>query len=182
MRSKVVLYIATLLVALLLSSAHAQMSQTVPAEEDLSLNKSLVIDPPKSTSIENDHRNNVEKLNNSESISSEHDLSKGVPYRKDPVISGDTLTRVLAAIVIAIIIIIAVVYALKKFLFARDYLTIKDNRMQLLDIKRLSPRLTLFMVRVDDKTMVLAQSGDRLLTLDPAGSFELQSENLNDQE
>ncbi|MES9938912.1 MAG: hypothetical protein ABW104_03970 [Candidatus Thiodiazotropha sp. 6PLUC2] len=180
MRSKIVLFIVTLFVASLSFFAQANTSQSDSEKEELLPKFSSANAMPENSSLEKSQENNIDKISKNESISSEHDSSQGVPYRKDSIISGETLTRLLIAIVIALLLIIVIVYALKKFLFARDYLSVKENRMQLLDVKRLSPRLTLFMVRIDDKTVVLAQSGEQLLTIDPVGSSELLSENSSD--
>jgi flagellar biogenesis protein FliO len=94
-----------------------------------------------------------------------------LPLRKDSVIPQKTLIRVLIAVIIGLILAFAIAYLLKKYLFVRDLLGSDEQRIQLLEVRRLTPRLTLFMVRVDDKTMVLAQSGERLVALDSAKSF-----------
>jgi flagellar biogenesis protein FliO len=91
--------------------------------------------------------------------------------RKESVIPQKMLIRVLIAIVLGLMLVFGIVYLLKRYLVARDLLSTDEQRIQLLEVRRLTPRQTLFMIRVDDKTVVLAQSGERLVQLDPAKSF-----------
>lgn len=104
----------------------------------------------------------------------------GLPLRKESIIPQGTLLRVTIAIIIGLALAVAATYLLKRYLFARNSLDSSDQRMQLLEVKRLSPRLILFRVRVDNKTMVLAQSGEQLVELDPAKCFESQNEAIDD--
>jgi flagellar biogenesis protein FliO len=113
--------------------------------------------------------------------SSIQEPTPGLPLRKDGVIPQGTLMRVSIAIVIGLVLAIVGAYMLKRYLFARNTLGSSDHHMQLLEVKRLSPRLMLFRVRVNDKTIVLAQSGEQLIELDPGKSFETQQEAIDDE-
>jgi flagellar biogenesis protein FliO len=109
-------------------------------------------------------------------INSRSESSQGLPFRKDSVIPPKSLARVTIAVLIGLGLAITAVYFLKKYLFARNHMGSGSHRMQLLEVKRLSPRLILFMVEIDKKTVVLAQSGEQLVTLDPNKALEIQVE------
>ncbi|MCG7977056.1 MAG: hypothetical protein G8D89_12965 [gamma proteobacterium symbiont of Clathrolucina costata] len=98
--------------------------------------------------------------------------TQGLPLRKDGVIPQGTLVRVSIAIIIGLVLAVSVAYLIKRYLFARNPIGSSEHRMQLLEVKRLSPRLMLFRVRIDDKMIVLAQSGEQLTELNPANAFE----------
>ncbi|MGD8911375.1 MAG: hypothetical protein PVJ68_01355 [Candidatus Thiodiazotropha sp.] len=106
---------------------------------------------------------------------------RGLPLRQDGVIPQGTLMRVFIAIIIGLALAIAVAYLMKRYLFARNPHGTSEHRIQLLEVKRLSPRLMLFRVSVHGKTFVLAQSGDRVIELDPSNALETQQE-ANDDE
>lgn len=114
-------------------------------------------------------------------MESANEAAPGLPFRNESVIPTPTLLRVAAVMVLGLALAIAVVFILKRYLFARDLIGSGKHRMQLLEVRRLSPRLILFMVRVDEKTMVLAQSGERLVALDPATAFENLQETLDEE-
>lgn len=107
--------------------------------------------------------------------------TQGLPLRTEGVIPQGTLIRVSIAIVIGLVLAIAVAYLMKRYLFARNPLGSSDHHMQLLEVKRLSPRLMLFRVRVHDKTIILAHSGEQLIELDPANAFETRQEAIDDE-
>ncbi|MES9990008.1 MAG: hypothetical protein ABW077_19075 [Candidatus Thiodiazotropha endolucinida] len=96
--------------------------------------------------------------------------------RKDGVIPQGTLMRVFIAIIIGLVLAVSVAYLIKRYFFARSPIGLSEHRMQLLEVKRLSPRLMLFRVRIDDKTIVLAQSGEQLTELNPTNAFETLQE------
>ncbi len=96
---------------------------------------------------------------------------QGLPFRTESVVPTGTLTRVVLVTLVGLALVFVAVYFLKGYLFRNNRFSTENSRMQLIEVRRLSQRLTLFMVRVDDKTMVLAQSGDQLLTLDPGQNF-----------
>ncbi len=107
--------------------------------------------------------------------------TRGLPLRREGVIPQGTLIRVSLAIIVGLVLAIVIAYLLKRYLFARNQLDSSGHRMQLLEVKRLSPRLMLYRVRVEDKTIVLAQSGERLIELDPANAFEPRQEAIDDE-
>jgi flagellar biogenesis protein FliO len=113
--------------------------------------------------------------------SSIEEQTPGLPLRKDGVIPQGTLIRVSIAIFIGLVLAIVGAYLLKRYLFARNPLGSSDQRMQLLEVKRLSPRLTLFRVCIDDKTIVLAQNGEHLIELDPAKTFKTRQVAIDDE-
>jgi flagellar biogenesis protein FliO len=110
-----------------------------------------------------------------------HNPSQELPLRKDSVIPHRTMIRVLIAILVGLVLAFALAYLLKKYLFVRDLMGSGGQRMQLLEARRLTPRLTLYMLRIDDRTIVLAQSGERLVSLDPSKSFKDQAVSMENE-
>jgi flagellar biogenesis protein FliO len=107
--------------------------------------------------------------------------SQELPLRKESVIPQGTMIRVAVAIVIGLILAVAIAYFIKRYIFMRNTLGTSEHSMQLLEMKRLSPRLMLFRVRVAGKTIVLAQSGERLIELDPTKAFNTIQEADDDE-
>jgi flagellar biogenesis protein FliO len=175
MRASFVLYIF-LSMAWLWSPVHAQITESTSTERIVPRGPLV---EELSQDIASDSLSHEEQ--NPEKSKAAHDTFQGVPYRKESVIPPETLTRVLVVIVFSMLLVFAVVYLLKKYLITRNLLGRDEHRMQLIETRRLSQRSNLFMVRIDDKTMVLAQCGERLIALDPAKSFDVPAEDNNDE-
>jgi flagellar biogenesis protein FliO len=80
--------------------------------------------------------------------------------------SAGVALRVLGGFVIVALLALGAVYALKKY-FPSFYVhsTGGTKRIQVLEIRRLTPRTTLFVVELDGTRLLFAQSGDRITTL-----------------
>lgn len=96
----------------------------------------------------------------------------GLPFRTDGIVTQAMLARVAVAVALALAAAFGAAYLLRRFLLATGVQGGQGRRMQLLEVRRLSPRLTLFMVRVDRRTLVLAQSGEHVAVVDPVTGFD----------
>lgn len=87
-----------------------------------------------------------------------------IPFKSADGPSGTALAgRVLAGFVVVLIVGIGGVYLLKRYApGVYSYRAGGGQRIQIVEIRRVTPRLTLFLVQVDGDEMLLAQSGDRL--------------------
>lgn len=74
--------------------------------------------------------------------------------------------RVLGGFVLVALIALASIYVLKRF-FPSLYVHSAggSRRIQVLEIRRLTPKLTLFLIDVDGGQLLLAQSGDHVVKL-----------------
>lgn len=86
--------------------------------------------------------------------------------RSEDGVAGLTL-RVVGGLIITVLIGIGVAYGIKRFLPAvyRPVSTENDSHIQLLEIRRLTPKTTLFLVEVSDMRLLLAQNGDGITIL-----------------
>ena len=60
---------------------------------------------------------------------------------------------------------VVIIFALKKYLYASGYKAESGRRINLIEAKRLSPRLSLFLVQIDAKHILISQSGDTVAVL-----------------
>ena len=92
---------------------------------------------------------------------------QAIPFRReaDPV-DFAMLLRVALALGLVIAVGVGGIYALKRFLpGSLGRAGTGPGRINVLEIRRLTPRLTLFLVEVDGHKLFLAQSGDRVRPL-----------------
>ena len=94
-----------------------------------------------------------------------------IPFRRNAeALDSGLALRVALALGVVIALGIGGVYALKRYLPGSLGGTAgPQGRIKLLEVRRVSPRLTLFLVEIDGQTIALAQSGDRVrpLTVNP---------------
>ncbi len=83
-----------------------------------------------------------------------------IPYRQDSVLSPATLLKVLLAAVFAIGFAIVIIFVLKKYLYNTMLENEKGRRIHLIEAKRLSPKLSLFLVEIDKQPVLLSLCGD----------------------
>ena len=90
--------------------------------------------------------------------------SESIPFRKAEHSAGYTLPlRVLAGLAIVLAVgFIAVVVLKKYFPAVYGYGANDARKIQLLEVRRLTPRTTLFAVQFEGRLLLLAQSGDRI--------------------
>lgn len=94
-----------------------------------------------------------------------------IPYRRDTADTGDLVARVAVVFVLLIGIAGAGLWAARSFLFGKAFPRGAGRRIELVEVRRLTPRSNVVLVRVDGRLYLLGQAGDRLMKLDqwPAG-------------
>jgi hypothetical protein len=106
-----------------------------------------------------------------------------IPYRRaEEGADGAMLLRVIAGLGAVLLVGAGAIYVLKKYLpGAYGIGASGPQRIRLLEVRRMTPRLTLFAVEFEGKHFLLAQSGDRVTTVfenavDTGGKGGVQSE------
>lgn len=94
-----------------------------------------------------------------------------IPFRRDAeAVDSGLALRVALALGLVIALGIGGVYALKRFMPASlGGASGAAGRINVLEVRRITPRLTLFLVEIDGEKFALVQSGDRVrpITLRP---------------
>jgi flagellar biogenesis protein FliO len=94
-----------------------------------------------------------------------------IPFKREAQSMGNDIGQSLSILILLIALAWSGLYAARKFI---PRLKIKDGagkRLQLIEVLRLTPRTTLFVVRFDEQTLLLGQHGENVTVLDihPAG-------------
>jgi flagellar biogenesis protein FliO len=90
-----------------------------------------------------------------------------IPFKTSAETDGAGIAmRVIGGFIVVALLALAAVYTLKRF-FPSFYVHTAGGakRIQVLEIRRLTPRTTLFVVELDGTRLLLAQSGDRIVNL-----------------
>jgi flagellar biogenesis protein FliO len=90
-----------------------------------------------------------------------------IPFKRDAdSFEPGLLLRTALALGVVIAVGIAGIYALKRFLpMSLGRVAGGPGRINVLEIRRITPRLTLFLLEIDGQKVFLAQSGDRVRPL-----------------
>lgn len=94
-----------------------------------------------------------------------------IPFRRDADVDSGTALRVALALGLVIALGVGGVYALKRFLpGSLGGAAGAPGRIRVLEVRRVTPKLTLLLVEIDGQKIALAQSGDRVrpLSLPPS--------------
>jgi len=94
-----------------------------------------------------------------------------IPFKSsDEASTGTILLRVVAGLGVVLVIGYAALVALRKFVPMLSTVTPPGSKreIELIELRRLTPRLTLFLVEVQGSRYLFAQSGDHLVPLAPS--------------
>jgi hypothetical protein len=100
-----------------------------------------------------------------------HTAAAPIAYRVDEHGGlGTLVVRVVGALLLVSALGVGVAFAAKRFMpSVRGFSLDGTRRVQLLESHRITPRLTLYVIAFEGKTVLLAQSGDRLIDIDVHG-------------
>jgi flagellar biogenesis protein FliO len=103
-----------------------------------------------------------------ELFSPPHSAAAPIAYRVDEHGGlGVLAVRVVGALLLVSALGVAVAFAAKRFMpSVRGFSLDGTRRVQLLESHRITPRLTLYVIAFEGRTVLLAQSGDRLIDID----------------
>lgn len=100
------------------------------------------------------------------SVSVPDSTEQRIPFKKSDDTIGGMLGRVVGSLVVVAILGVGVVYLLKRYLPSLYHPTFAGaSRINVLEIRRLTPKTTLFLIEVDGAHLLLGQHGDRITTL-----------------
>ena len=88
-----------------------------------------------------------------------------IPFKNEPAVSGAQIARVMVAFVLVAGLAIALAAAFKRWGWGLTPKTAAGSRIQVLEIRRLTPKIALFLVSVDGRTLLLGQQGDNVTVL-----------------
>ncbi len=89
--------------------------------------------------------------------------SEPIPFKQAPEPNGDTLHRVVWVALVAISIVIGVGIVLKRSLQNKGLIgSAVGKRILLSDTKRITPKVTVYLLNVDSQDYLMVQSGDQL--------------------
>lgn len=86
--------------------------------------------------------------------------AEAIPYKEQPAVDGGAIQRVVLVLLLAIGICFVAAFWLRKEFAKRGLLTgASSDRISVVASRRIAPRLTVFLVKVDDQAYVMAQNG-----------------------
>ena len=96
---------------------------------------------------------------------------KPIPYKTEKNNFGGLVLRTAIVFVFVIALVVAGLYLVGRYfpglnVNLRPIQGAQAQRLRVIEIKRLTPKTTLFVVEYDKKTLLLGQSGDSLVLLD----------------
>jgi len=87
--------------------------------------------------------------------------SQEIPFKSSSAIGFLSVLQIIVSFVFVIVVAYLVILMLKKYntgwLMGKN---VQDSRISLIEVKRLTPKLSIFLIGVGDETVMLAQSGD----------------------
>jgi len=105
------------------------------------------------------------------------DTGSSIPYKTDGVADASMLFRVFISLLLVLALGVAALVLFKKYYLK---VTITGlSRITLIELKRLSPKLTIYRVGIDENEYVIAQSTDHLVVLDKTQKHDPQTTDKN---
>lgn len=93
-------------------------------------------------------------------------VDKNVSFKSDAQDIGPLFFKIITALIIVSALAYIIVLMIKKYYYGQTLHLKKENKLNLLEIKRISPKLTLYRISVKDKEICLAQTDNALVVLD----------------
>lgn len=88
--------------------------------------------------------------------------AQAIPFKRQPNIDTGSVYHVAWMTLLAAGVAVGSAFLIKKYLQQRGLIHIaKDSRINVLDTKRVSPKLTVFLISIDGMNYVVLQSADR---------------------
>ena len=89
-----------------------------------------------------------------------------IPYKSDSYASDGLIFKLIIILVIIALIAYGISYLIKRYYFGGLLEKKGKGDMTLLEVKRFSPQLTVYRIKIDTNEVVLAQSNNGLQVLD----------------
>src|SRR5205085_1939199 len=100
-----------------------------------------------------------------------------IPFKKSDDSMGGAVARVVGGLVVVVIIGVGAVFLLKRYFPSFYHPTYAGPaRIKLLEVRRLTPKTTLFLIEIEGRQLLLGQSADRIVTLHESATTASASE------
>ena len=86
-----------------------------------------------------------------------------IPFRKDDRDAASGLSTAVAVLALLVLLGWGGLHALRRFKLAPPGLAGKARRVRLIEAVRIDPKVTLYLVAADDRTLLLGRCGDTLV-------------------
>jgi multidrug resistance efflux pump len=93
------------------------------------------------------------------------DNATEIPFRENDFFAKGFLARVIIVTMLGIALVLMVVWMLRRFLFRNLPSAMGASSITLIDFKKLTPRMSVYVIEVDQKRFTLVESGDSLVHL-----------------
>lgn len=102
-------------------------------------------------------------------------VTGSIPFKADTSGGDQIVLKVFGSLVLVSVLGVAIIYLIKRYLPA-GFQSVSNNerRLKLIEMLRLTPKTTLFLVELDGKTILIAQSPDNIVGLDSSHTNSAQ--------
>lgn len=87
-------------------------------------------------------------------------LDRAIPYKQEEAVSTASFLKVLSIMALLLAVVAIIAYLVKKWMLDRPGSSFTQGRIKMVEMRRLNPRLSLYLVTVDGIEYLLTQSGD----------------------
>lgn len=109
--------------------------------------------------------------------SSPTSVDKSITFKQENTIDGVFLAKMVAVLVFLFLLVIGILLLLKKLGFGiNSPVAGKTQYISLIEVKRLSPKTTLFLIRQNGVQMLIGQAGDNLVVLNKSGDGSIATD------
>lgn len=96
----------------------------------------------------------------------ENKSPNAIPFKEKSLLTGSYLTKVFSGFVIAILVGVGILLILRRYYYGSREGKVKNRNIFIEEIRRITPKTTLILVRVRDKRYTISQCGDNIEIMD----------------
>ena len=100
-----------------------------------------------------------------------------IPYKPEPTDSGGVFYKVILSLLVVSGLAYLIAMVIKKYIYGSQFQGKSLSKLNMLELKRISPKLTLFRLEVNGNEICLAQTDKDIIVLD---KVKLESKNENE--
>jgi len=93
-------------------------------------------------------------------------VSTAIPYKTAAGPEDGIMIKIVLSFIFVSMLGYFIVLVIKKYYYGKPFYTKSISKLNILEVKRVSPRLTLFRIEINDKDICLAQTDNALIILD----------------
>lgn len=103
--------------------------------------------------------------NSVSSLTVETRESQSIPYKQDEAVTGSFVAKAMFALVVLLGLAAGLLYVARRYMLPAPKTAASVGTLELIEMRRLSPKTVLFLVRVRNHEVLLAQHGDSLVVV-----------------